>query len=148
VEVAERNPSRLRFAERSGAAAVTGDLAELPGNAYDVVIDATGAPPVLPRTVELVRPGGRVLWFGVPPAGNTVEIEPFVMFQKGLTVLSSFTSLRNTYQALSLLQEGRIEVTDLVSHRLPVSEFEHGIELMEQGRENVMKVMLRPGDEA
>jgi D-arabinitol dehydrogenase (NADP+) len=109
-----------------------------------VVIDATGVPAVQALTLDYARPGGKVLWFGVPPAGQMVSLEAFQVFRKGLTVLSSFTSVRNSYQALSLLQSGRIRVEGLVSHRLTLEELEHGIHLLEGGLEGVRKVHALP----
>ena len=144
VDVVDRIRSRLDFATASGASATGANLEECPSDSYDLVIDASGSPGVLPKTLELVRSGGTALWFGVPPKGRRVEIEPFVVFSKELTLLSSFTSLRNTYQAISLLQAGRIQVDDLISHRLSLQEFRMGIELIEGVSDGVMKVMLYP----
>ena len=71
-------------------------------------------------------------------------MEAFPIFRKGLTILSSFTSLRNSYQALDLLKHGRISLDELVSHQLPLEELQHGIELIEQGAEGVRKVIILP----
>jgi threonine dehydrogenase-like Zn-dependent dehydrogenase len=42
------------------------------------------------------------------------------------------------------LEAGKIDVSDLISHRLPLSEFERGIKLIEKGDDDVKKVMLLP----
>ena len=55
---------------RDGVAEATTDVASLPSDRFDVVIDATGAPPMLSQAVRLARPGGRILMFGVAPAGK------------------------------------------------------------------------------
>ncbi len=144
VVVAERNPSRLAFARSAGADEVLGGLDEAVVNGYDAVIDATGVPSVLTRSLDYARPGGKLLWFGVPPSGTRMELEPFKIFQKGLTLLGSFTSLRNSYQAVEWLRTGRMKVNDLVSHRLGLEDFEQGVQLIEQGKEDVRKVMILP----
>jgi 2-desacetyl-2-hydroxyethyl bacteriochlorophyllide A dehydrogenase len=144
VTVVEVNPTRAKFARMRGADVVLTSLDELPLDSFDVVVDATGALPVIRRSLDFARPGGKVLWFGVPPSGQPVEIEPFKVFRKGLTVLSSFTSLRNSYQALDLLKSGGISVEGLVSHRLPLEQFGHGVELLESRAENVRKVQILP----
>ncbi len=144
VTVLDRNEARLRAAAELGADETLTDLEALPQNHYDAVIDATGAIPVMQRTIDFVRPGGKVLLFGVPPAGKQMSLEAFKIFQKGLTVLSSFTSVRNSFQAIDLLASGRIRVDGLVSHRLPLEAFQHGIEIIEQGIEDVKKVQILP----
>jgi threonine dehydrogenase-like Zn-dependent dehydrogenase len=144
VTVVDKNTARVNLAGEMGANLTLTDLGGLKTDHYDVVIDATGAIPVMQRTIDFVRPGGKVLLFGVPPSGKEMCLEAFKIFQKGLTVLSSFTSVRNSYQALDLLQTGRIRVEPLVSHRLPLEEFQRGIEVIEQGVEKVKKVQILP----
>jgi D-arabinitol dehydrogenase (NADP+) len=144
ITVAERNRSRLEASLAFGADRLYSNLDELHKDHYDAVIDATGALPVIARTLDFVRPGGKVLWFGVPPTGKTIPLEPFTVFHKGLTVLSSFTSVRNSTQALDLLQSGRISTAKLVSHQLPLEHFQQGIESIEGGEAGVMKVLIKP----
>jgi len=146
VTVVDKNEARLSFAAELGADRTLTSLDDLPGDAFDVVIDATGAIPVMQRTLDFVRPGGKVLLFGVPPAGKEMCVEAFKIFHKGLTVLSSFTSVRNSYQAVNLLRSGGIRVDGLVSHRLPLEQFQHGIETIERGADGVKKVLILPND--
>lgn len=73
-----------------------------------------------------------------------MEIEPFLIFRKGMKILSSYTSLRNSYQAVDLLKSGKIQVNGLISHRLTLDEFQKGIELIEKSYEDVKKVMILP----
>jgi D-arabinitol dehydrogenase (NADP+) len=144
VTVVERNPARAELARTHGAYRCFSAPDALEEDGYDVVIDATGVIPVMARAIDFARHGGTVLLFGVPPAGQPMEIEPFKIFRKGLTVLSSFTSLRNSYQAVDLLQSKRIDVSGLISHRLPLDQFERGVSLIEQGLEGVRKVLILP----
>jgi len=111
---------------------------------YDAVIDATGAPAVMEQTVALARHGGRILWFGVAPNDAVASIKPFDIFRKGLHVYSSYTSLRNSVLALDLLWGGRVDVSGLVSHRLPLDRFEDAVELL-ASPEGAMKIQLQPG---
>jgi len=147
ISVVEKNPARLDLARSLGADRCLDSLDGLEADAYDVVIDATGAIPVMARTLDFARYGGTVLLFGVPPSGKEVSFEAFKIFRKGLTVLSSFTSLRNSYQAVALLRSGQVRVSGLISHRLALEEFGRGVTLIEQGLENVRKVIILPNNE-
>jgi threonine dehydrogenase-like Zn-dependent dehydrogenase len=144
IIVIEKNQSRADFALQNGADQVLTDLDDLPKDTFDVVVDATGVIPLMSRTIDFARHGGKVLLFGVPPSGERMALEAFPIFRKGLTILSSFTSLRNSYQALDLLKNSRISLDGLVSHQLPLSEFQQGIELIEQSAEGVKKVLILP----
>ena len=144
VTVVDKNAARTEFARTLGADAALTSLGDLPRDAFDAVVDATGVVTVMSRTLEFARHGGKILLFGVPPSGQSMTVEAFPIFRKGLTILSSFTSLRNSYQALDLLISRRVAVEGLISHRLPLEGLERGIELLEGGLEGVKKVMIVP----
>ncbi len=144
VSILEKNPGRGALAASMGADRVVDRIEDLLENEFDVVIDATGVPPLMARTIDYVRNGGRVLLFGVPPSGVKVEFEAFKIFQKGLTLLSSFTSLRNSFQAIRLLQSKQINVAPLISHRLPLKDISKAFDLIERRDPAVKKVMMLP----
>jgi len=149
VAIADRVASRLALARELGAddAVDTGGgfgpvERILPGGA-DAVIDATGVPSVIARTVGLARHGGRILLFGVAPSDAVAAIKPFEVFRKGLSIFSSYTSVRNSVQALDLIRSGRVEVGRLVSHRLPLDGFGEAVGLLGDP-EGAMKIQLAP----
>jgi 2-desacetyl-2-hydroxyethyl bacteriochlorophyllide A dehydrogenase len=144
VTVVDKNAARTEFARLLGADIILTSLDALQKDTYDAVVDATGVIAVMSRTLEFVRHGGKILLFGVPPSGQSMTVEAFPIFRKGLTILSSFTSLRNSYQALDLLKSGRVAVHGLISHRLPLEGLRGGIEVLEGGLEGVKKVMIVP----
>jgi threonine dehydrogenase-like Zn-dependent dehydrogenase len=43
-----------------------------------------------------------------------------------------------------LLETGKIDVSSLVSHEMPLADFRRGIELIDKGMEGVLKVLMRP----
>lgn len=144
ITVLEINPGRAELARQMGADVVVSSFDELQPDTYDIVIDATGTIPVMNRSIDFVRMGGTVLLFGVPPSGRNLEVEGFKIFRKGLTVLSSFTSVRNSFQAVGLLQSGQIQVDSLISHRLPLQEMPKALELIESRDPAVRKVLVQP----
>ncbi|HSJ89215.1 MAG TPA: zinc-dependent alcohol dehydrogenase family protein [Anaerolineales bacterium] len=144
ITVMESNPGRADLALQLGADRVLHNMDDMQTDYYDVVIDATGAIPVMNRTIDFVRKGGTVLLFGVPPSGRTLEFEGFKIFQKGLKILSSFTSVRNSFQAVGLLQSGQIQVGSLISHHLPLEDMPHALELIESRDPAVKKVLVHP----
>jgi threonine dehydrogenase-like Zn-dependent dehydrogenase len=142
----DKNQSRLELARNSGARYTYASLDELEIEGYDVVVEAAGSVFLMERSLKYVRKGGTLLWFGVPKRDATVNLPVFTIFEKGLFILSSYTSVRNSIQAVRLLESGRLDVSQLVSHHLPLEEFVKGVEIIEQGTEGVLKVVLVPGD--
>jgi D-arabinitol dehydrogenase (NADP+) len=140
----DRNTARLELAARSGATETSESLDDIPHDAFDVVVDATGIPALMARTVDFVRYGGKILLFGVPPQDGRLDIPAFPIFRKGLTIVSSFTSVRNSLQAIRMLETGTIDVSKLVSHELPLEEFASGMEMIEKGKDGALKVLITP----
>lgn len=144
LDIVEKNKSRRNFAAAERTGQVFSDFSQVKKEHYDIVVDATGVISVLEQCISYARPAGKILFFGVPPKGKVMTIEPFRLFNKELTILSSYTSLRNSKQAIDLISVGRIVVKDLISHRLPLNELEGGLRLILDGKEPTIKVMILP----
>jgi len=136
------NKGRLQLAKKSGAKHIETDIKKLHDESYDLVIDATGVPFLLEKSIDLARKGGTLLWFAVPKKEATVTLSLFKIFEKGLHIVSSYTSVRNSIQAVRMLESGKIDVSDVISHRLPLEEFVKGIETIEKCEEGVLKVIV------
>ncbi len=144
VTVVEKNSPRADFAASMGADEILYKLNALKQDYYDVVIDATGKISVMEQAIGAVRYGGTILYFGVPDPGEKMQVDSFEVFKKGLKLLSSYTSVRNSYQAIELLRTEKVKVENLISHRLPIDDFQKGIEILEQGKDSVKKIMFLP----
>lgn len=144
LDIVEKNKSRRNFAAAERTGQVFSDFSQVKKEHYDIVVDATGVISVLEQCISYARPAGKILFFGVPPKGKVMTIEPFRLFNKELTIMSSYTSLRNSKQAIDLISVGRIVVKDLISHRLPLNELEGGLRLILDGKEPTIKVMILP----
>lgn len=138
----DTNKGRLQLAKKSGANHIETDVNKLHNEEFDMVIDATGVPFLLEKSIDLIRKGGTLLWFAVPKKDATVSLKPFKIFEKGLHIVSSYTSVKNSIQAVRMLENGKIDVSDLISHRLPLEKFVQGIETIENSEEGVLKVII------
>gem|GEM_PF-1924449 len=101
-----------------------------------MVVDATGVPAVLEAAFAYTKPRGKFWVFGVTPAGTQIRVRgtqirvpAYDIFRKDLKIIGSFAVNRTFPQAITLIQSGAVQVTPLISHRLPLREFERGFEL-------------------
>ncbi len=145
ITQADRNEFRLDFAKQLNGSVACALLEDLPEDFFDAAADATGSPRVMERTVTLVREGGSILLFGVPPKEASLSLPAFTLFRKGITLKATYTSVRNSVQAVRLLGSKAVTVEPLVSHELPLEEIAHGFALVSGGLEQVMKVHVLPG---
>jgi L-iditol 2-dehydrogenase len=152
VTVAGRRAARLEAARRLGAAQVIdiGDGTELVKKIrdaskehFDVVIEAVGKPEVWESSVQLVRKGGTVNFFGGCPSGTTITLDTTLIHYSDLTLLASFHHTPRTIRrALEFIEAGAIRATDFVDGECPLSELPQLLKSMTDGN-RVVKTLIK-----
>jgi D-arabinitol dehydrogenase (NADP+) len=100
---------------------------------FDVVIDATGVAKVMQDSIQYVKNGGKYLVFGVCGPQDKIEISPFEIYRRDLTILGSF-AIRRTYdRAFKLMEHGAVQVRKLIHEAMPVEDLPRGLDLMKRG---------------
>lgn len=124
VTLVDIDETRLEFAESFGFQAVVAGSAQLEGlhQSVDLVADATGVPAVAGKLTNYIANGGVGLFFGVCPSEAGIEISPFELFRRQLTLAGSHSLNHNIPEALSALGKIGEDVKRLVSHRLSTEE--------------------------
>jgi len=112
------------------------------GAGADVVIEAVGSRATAQQALSLAGDAGRVLFFGVAPEEHEIDVRPFEVYRREITITGSFTNPFTQARAISLLASGRIQVADLVTHQLPLDQLVPAIELVESG--HATKVVILP----
>ncbi len=135
-------PARLELAKQLGANEVY--LAEEFSSMttqYDVVADATGVPKVLEGAFKHVRPAGTVWVFGVAPDDAFMSVSPADIFRRDLKIIGSFALNKTFNESIEMVRGGGIQLLPLISHSLPLSEFQEGLHLA-QYDDNRMKIQF------
>ncbi len=115
------------------------------GRGADVVIVAVSAPGIADQAIRCSRPGSRILLFAQTSHQERVELS-------GADICVGERTLFGCYSASVDLQEesarlvfsGELPVDDLVSHRLPLEEIRHGIELAQHPDAQSLKIIVEP----
>ena len=143
VTAVDRVEAKAGLAEAMGARRSATSLEALGGEQFDAVVDVTGAAPAIEQALGSVRRGGRFLVFGVAPAESRVAVSPFRIYNDEITVLGSMAVLHSFGAALELIADGVVPTDQLVSHRLPLSQYERALEIVRDG--SGVKVHVLPG---
>jgi len=145
------NADRLDAARKFGAdtALPAGDdLVERLKNANngrlaELVIVCTGAMKALNQAYYLVDRGGTILFFAPADPDARVEIPFNHVWWQELTITSSYAgSPRDITAAIELISSGRINVTKMITHRLPLEKTGEGFSLVEQAGKSIKVVIL------
>lgn len=114
------------------------------GRLADMVVVCIGAKSAILQAFDLVEPGGTILFFA--PSGLDTKIEiPFNdLWWSGVKTLSSYAASPSDLDiALELIRSKRVNVADMVTHRLPLSETGKGFQMVEQGGDSI-KIIVEP----
>ena len=135
-------PKRLELAKSLGANEVyLSDEFKDMKKEYDVVADATGIPAVLQSAFKYVRPAGTIWVFGVAPDDALMSVSPADIFRRDLKIIGSFALNKTFHESIEMVKGGGIQLQPLISHTLPLSEFQEGLHLAEHDA-NRMKVQF------
>lgn len=149
VHIADIVPERLAIARELGAASAvdlsTTDIPELVatatgGDGFDVVGEATGLPVSFLNAIEAAAFGGRIALIG--NGKREVSFNQSMLIRKELDVLGSRNSLDAFGPLIELLQEGRADISPILTSVVPAAETVDAMkDLLEHAERNV-KVLV------
>jgi 2-desacetyl-2-hydroxyethyl bacteriochlorophyllide A dehydrogenase len=113
------------------------------GRGADVVIDTTGMLPVIADGIQMVRPGGRLLLFGIITAKEGAL--PFYnLYFKEIQVINARVAKAEDFPAsIELVQKGQVKLLPLISDVMPFAELKSAIGMLgSDGGSQRMKILM------
>ena len=103
-----------------------------------------GSPKVLEACMSAVRRGGTVSVLGVyPTTYDNFPIGQF--FDKGIIMKGGQAPAhKHIDKLLKYVEEGKVKLNDIITHRLPLTEISHGYSIFKKKEEDCVKVVLDP----
>lgn len=146
------SPYRLEFARRLGADAAINPFEEnqvekvmdlTGGKGVDVLLEISGASSAIRDGLSLIKPGGHAVAFGLPKRAVQLDLAELIIF-KGISLHGVVgRRLWDTWEKMErLLDEGRVDLSPIVTHEFPLRDFEKAFQTMQEGE--CGKVMMRP----
>lgn len=120
---AARGADEVVMIDRGDAESSMQRLRTLAPEGFDVVIDATGALPVLERSISLTRDGGTVFVYGMTSEADRWSISPYEVFRRELSIKGSFAQCFSFDRSLLALRQGRVDTTGMITHRFRIEEY-------------------------
>lgn len=141
VVITDINRFRLDLAARLGAtrvvdvtaeqlADVTTELGMTEG--FDVGLEMSGAEAAFNQMLDAMNHGGRIAILGIPPGPMTLDVNDVIF--KGLELQGIYGRriFETWYKMAAMLQSG-LDVSSIVTHRLPADRFEQAFEIVAGG---------------
>jgi threonine dehydrogenase-like Zn-dependent dehydrogenase len=142
IVVSEPDLSKHSLALQMGATETVtpAELNERGASRFDIVIECVGRKDSMTQAVQMAKKGGTVLLFGVSAPDAKIEVSPFDIFSKELTIKGSFINPHTHDQAIALVQQGKIQIKPLLSHTFGLDELP--TVMNEYPKMNVMKGII------
>jgi L-iditol 2-dehydrogenase len=152
VVVADINQYRLKMAEKFGAdyavdakEKLVQKLREInDGRLADQVVVCTGATQAALTALDCVDKGGTILFFAVPEPTVKVPVPINQFWRNEITLKTSYGAAPNDLaESLAILTQKKLNVKDMITHRLSLQQAAEGFRLMAEAGES-LKVILEP----
>jgi L-iditol 2-dehydrogenase len=151
VVVVDFDANRLALGVELGAArtAQPGDEAAAAvralteGIGADAVFDTVGGEKTLTSGIALTRAGGSIVLFAHAPDGQSAAVDLNAVFKSERRIIATYSgALREQQRIFDLLVSGALDPTPLVTHTMPLDDFQKGVELAVQRK--ALKVLFTP----
>ena len=152
IVVADINPYRLQLAKKFGADHTLDAKENLPQKLKEVnherladqVVVCTGATSAALTALDCVESGGTILFFAVPDPTVKLPVPINQFWRNEITMRTSYGAAPNDLEdSLKVLASKRLNVKDMITHRLSLSEAQEGFRLMAEAGQS-LKVILEP----
>jgi L-iditol 2-dehydrogenase len=152
VVVADINRYRLELADKFGADFTVDAKGDLPqklkevncGRLADKVVVCTGATQAALTALDCVDKGGTILFFAVPEPSVKVPVPINQFWRNEIILKTSYGAAPDDLaESLAVLAEGKVNVEDMITHRLSLQQAAEGFRLMAEAGES-LKVILEP----
>ncbi len=143
-------PHRLEMAHMLGASEaidssskdVPEHVAKLTRVGVDLAIVSTGNPKAIQPALASVRKGGKVLMFGAPAQGSSIDLDVGALFSRQISIVTSYSCVESDIQhALGFLTRGDIDLRSMVTDRFALRDAPKALEHARTSR-TAVKTMI------
>lgn len=112
------------------------------GLGADVVLECAGVPEMVNAALAMARRGGRVAAVGIPTEGVSINLQRIVLDE--IELAGARASAGEMRRVLPLVEQGRIRVSELITHRFALSEYQQAIDTFNDRASGAIKIIVNP----
>jgi D-arabinitol dehydrogenase (NADP+) len=107
---------------------------------FDIVVEATGAPTVLEKSIEYVQKGGKLVVYGVYDEKVKIVWVPFRIWKNEITILASFCSMGHIPHVMEYVKARKLKLDGIVNTTYRVEEWAECLEAVR--KQEVVKAAI------
>ena len=113
-------------------------------NGVDVLLEMSGHASAIQQGFRLLRNGGRAALLGLPAKPVELDLANAVIFKGAVVHGINGRKMYETWvQAETLLRDGKIDLSPVITHRLPLERFDEAMHLLESGEASKILLQVR-----
>jgi len=113
------------------------------GRGVDIAFEAAGPEEAVQQCLEATRPGGQTVVIGIPPE-DEYRLRPSALRRNEITLRFVRRQNENFPEAIALVQEGRLQLSSMLTHRFPMERAQEAFELAERKGQGAIRVAVTP----
>ncbi len=114
------------------------------GIGVDVVIEAVGTPETILQALDMTKPGGRVVQYGISPQ-PLPSLDLYRLYRKETTLIFSRAMTRaDFYLATALVSSKRVDFGPLITREYTMDEATAAFQFAEEEQRKVLRVVINP----
>lgn len=149
IYATDKVQARLAAAESAGAAwtgnpekeDVVGAVASREPTLLDVVFECCGSQDALDQAVEMVKPGGKLMFIGIP-AEPRISFSAERIRRKEICVQNVRRQLGCAVPVMELMASGKLDAGFMITHRFPFEKTREAFDLTAGYADGVIKAMV------
>jgi threonine dehydrogenase-like Zn-dependent dehydrogenase len=107
----------------------------------EVAVFGCGPVGLMTQKVAWLKGASRVIGIDIQP----YRLETGQIFDKGIKMrFGQSTPQRDIDELIGWVEQGKIKLDDIITHRLPLAEAPHGYDIFNKKEDNCVKVVLKP----
>lgn len=141
VVITDISPFRIALAQRLGVQHVVNaaerDLRDVMieigmTEGFDVGLEMSGAAPAMRDMIDVMNNGGKIALLGIAPTAFAVDWNQIIFKMLHVKGIYGREIFETWYKMIALVQSG-LDLSDLITHRMSIDEFEAGFEAIKSG---------------
>lgn len=123
IRVVELNPARREAALELGAIEAVTSVDQLSVSEFDLAIDASGHPAAIGAAIAALGTRGRLVQMGVSSPTATVDLNPYDVFAKEISIIGSNSLAEKYGEAAERMVDLQGELSRLVTATFPLEHY-------------------------
>ena len=113
------------------------------GKKADVVIEATGAKPMIESMPNYVKKGGNIILYGIPSNSDEIVFPVTKMIVEEISVHGAVGNTKAWYPLAKMIESGRLDLESLVTHEFALEDINKAFDLYRNHDKTLIKAVIK-----